>query len=269
MAATVARAGELIPTAMGVTSAHVPTAANPPARRTVAFTWLRYLREPLTVSELGVTVGFRLSVGVPAYVGVYDRYLGFRVRHSDAALPETVALIITERDLLAEGAYTTLERFFEWAVQYGADTIVVYVSVLDEGVVSTLHRELTDLRTPAPAAVRGPDDETAVYEPIQISIGLGGKSEFSTVVGKIAERVDRGELSPSAIDEDIIEDHLVFPTAPDLVIKTGAERLSDFMIWQSVYSELYFTDVNWQNFRKRDYLRALRDYQERQRRFGK
>ena len=71
------------------------------------------------------------------------------------------------------------------------------------------------------------------------------------------------------VDEDVVESELVFPAEPDLVIKTGAERLSDFMIWQSVYSELYFTDVNWRNFRRRDYLRALRDFQRRQRRFGR
>jgi undecaprenyl diphosphate synthase len=61
----------------------------------------------------------------------------------------------------------------------------------------------------------------------------------------------------------------VFPDEPDLVIKTGAERLSDFAIWQSVYSELYFTDVNWRDFRRRDYLRAVLDFQNRQRRFGR
>ena len=202
-------------------------------------------------------------------MGLYDRYLAARVRTSDADLPETVALVITERDLLSEGAYTTLERLFDWAVQYGADTVVVYVSVLDEQVVPTLRRELSNLRAPTAVAVRGPDDERAADAPIQISIGLGGQSEFATAVRKIAERVDGGELSPGEIDEAAVEEHLVFPTAPDLVIKTGAERLSDFMIWQSVYSELYFTDVNWQNFRLRDYLRALRDYQERQRRFGR
>jgi len=202
-------------------------------------------------------------------VGLYDRYLAARVRTSDADLPETVALVITERDLLSEGAYTTLERFFDWAVQYGADTVVVYVSVLDEQVVPTLRRELSDLRAPTAVAVRGPDGERAADAPIQVSIGLGGQSEFATAVRKIAERVDGGELTPDEIDEAAVEEHLVFPTAPDLVIKTGAERLSDFMIWQSVYSELYFTDVNWQNFRQRDYLRALRDYQERQRRFGR
>ena len=212
---------------------------------------------------------FRRTVAVQFIVGLYDRYLALRLRRSDADLPATVALVITERDLLTDGAYTTLERFFEWAVRYGADTIVVYVSVLDEDVVPTLRRELAALRSPAAVAVRSPEDQQAADAPIQISIGLGGQSEFATAVRKLAERVDSGELSPADIDEPAVEEHLVFPTAPDLVIKTGAERLSDFMIWQSVYSELYFTDVNWQNFRQRDYLRALRDYQERQRRFGR
>jgi pyruvate dehydrogenase E1 component alpha subunit len=70
-------------------------------------------------------------------------------------------------------------------------------------------------------------------------------------------------------EPETIDDHLVFPAEPDLVIKTGAERLSDFMIWQSVYAELYFTDVNWRDFRRRDYLRAVLDYQNRNRRFGR
>ena len=202
-------------------------------------------------------------------MGLYDRYLATRVRASDATLPERVALVITERDLLTEGAYTTLEQFLDWAVRYGAETIVVYVSVLDEEVVPTLRQELSEIRAPSAVAVRGPDDETRADAPIQISIGLGGQSEFATAVEKLAADVADGELSPDEIDEDAVEEHLVFPTDPDLIIKTGAERLSDFMIWQSVYSELYFTDVNWRNFRQRDYLRALRDYQERQRRFGR
>ncbi|WP_058994665.1 undecaprenyl diphosphate synthase family protein [Haloarcula sp. CBA1127] len=202
-------------------------------------------------------------------MGLYDRYLAMRVRRSDADLPETVALVITERDLLGDGAYRTLERFFDWAVQYGTDTVVVYVSVLDEEAIPTLQRELESVTAPREIAVRVPDDETTADAPIQISIGLGGQSEFATAVQKLAEDVDAGSLDPGDIDEAAVEEHLVFPTDPDLVIKTGAERLSDFMIWQSVYSELYFTDVNWQNFRLRDYLRALRDYQERQRRFGR
>jgi undecaprenyl diphosphate synthase len=202
-------------------------------------------------------------------VGLYDRYLGARLLYSDADLPETVALILTERDLLEQDAYRTLEDWFGWAFEYGADRVVVYVSVLDEGVVDTIRRELRSVDAPGSVAVRGPEDDERADAPILVSIGLGGKHEFATAVRKVARAVESGDLDPEEVDEGDVERELVFPVDPDLVVKTGAERLSDFMIWQSVYSELYFTDVNWRDFRKRDYLRALRDYQTRQRRFGR
>ena len=201
-------------------------------------------------------------------MGLYDTYLAARIRLSDAALPGTVAVVITERDLLTAGAYDTLSALFEWTFEYGAEQVVVYVSVLDAEVVPTLREQLEAVDAPRELAVRGPEDHERADAPVQVSIGLGGKHEFATAVRSIAEDVETGRLSPEELSEDDIEGRLVFPTAPDLVIKTGAERLSDFMIWQSAYSELYFTDVNWQNFRKRDYLRALRDFQDRQRRFG-
>jgi undecaprenyl diphosphate synthase len=201
-------------------------------------------------------------------VGIYDAYLAARIRHSDAALPETVAVVLTERDLL-DGGYATLEELLGWAVEFGAERVVVYVSVLDEEAVPRLREGLGRVEAPRRMAVRSPDDDERADAPIQVSIGLGGKHEFTTAVRQLAEAVDAGELDPGEIEEADVEEHLVFPVAPDLVVKTGAERLSDFMIWQSVYSELYFTDVNWQNVRRRDYLRALRDYQDRQRRFGR
>ncbi|MEA5385930.1 undecaprenyl diphosphate synthase family protein [Haloarculaceae archaeon H-GB11] len=200
---------------------------------------------------------------------LYDSYLAARLRYSDAALPERVAVVITERDLLEPGAYETLEQFFEWAFEYGTDHVVVYVSVLDEKATPTLRRQLEAADAPAELAVRGPDDDEPAETPIQVAVGLGGKHEFATAVRGLATEVAAGDLAPDDIDESDVERRLVFPAAPDLIIKTGAERLSDFMIWQSVYSELYFTDVNWRDFRKRDYLRALRDYQNRQRRFGR
>jgi undecaprenyl diphosphate synthase len=201
-------------------------------------------------------------------VGLYDAYLAARLRHSDAALPGTVAVVLTERDLL-NGGYDTLERLLGWAVEFDAERVVVYVSVLDEGAVPRLREGLEAVDAPREMAVRGPGDDRQADAPIQVSIGLGGKHEFATAVRGLAEDVAAGDLDPEAIDGADIEGELVFPSAPDIVIKTGAERLSDFMIWQSVYSELYFTDVNWQNVRRRDYLRALRDFQDRQRRFGR
>ncbi len=201
-------------------------------------------------------------------MGLYDRYLATRIRVADQELPETVALVITERDLLEDGAYETMSAFLEWAFEYGAEQVVVYVSVLDEEVIPTLERQFQHVDTPRTIAVRTPDDDNQAEAAVQVGIGLGGKHEFAAAVQGIAEDIEAGALESEAVTEADIERGLIFPTDPDLVIKTGAERLSDFMIWQSVYSELYFTDVNWRNLRLRDYLRALRDYQERQRRFG-
>ena len=202
-------------------------------------------------------------------MGLYDKLLALQVRSAEADPPSHVAVAITERDLLEKGAYDTFERFLGWTAEYGADRVTVYVSVLDHAAAPTLERQLENVEAPQAMAVRGPDDTERADTPIQVSIGHGGKHEFAEAVRSLATAVDGGELDPESIGSVDIEDELVFPAEPDLFIKTGAERLSDFMIWQSVYSELYFTDVNWRDFRKRDYLRAIREFQKRQRRFGR
>lgn len=217
-------------------------------------------------------------------MGLYDTYLGVRHRLHEGDPPEHVAIVITERDLLADGAFDTLAAALGWALEYGAERVTVSVSVLDESVVPTLTRELRRLDAPDRFVVRSPDDAAIAGDadgdggadtgarddvPIRITVGLGGKAEFAAAVREIASDVDAGELDPASIDADDVADRLVLPEEPDLVIKTGAERLSDFAIWQSVYAELYFTDVNWRDFRRRDYLRAVLDFQDRQRRFGR
>ncbi|ESS04242.1 MAG: undecaprenyl pyrophosphate synthase [uncultured archaeon A07HR67] len=202
-------------------------------------------------------------------MGLYDAYLAVRHRLHDGPPPAHVAIVITERDLLADGAFDTLAAALGWAFDYGAERVTVSVSVLDAAVIPSLTRELRRLDAPRPVSVRGPADTEPADTPIRVNVGLGGKAEFAAAVRDIAADVDADELTPDEIDEAAVTDRLVFPTEPDLVIKTGAERLSDFAIWQSVYAELYFTDVNWRDFRKRDYLRAVLDFQDRQRRFGR
>jgi undecaprenyl diphosphate synthase len=146
---------------------------------------------------------------------------------------------------------------------------MIYVSVLDEAVVPTIRAALSELDSPRELAIREPGEETPVDTPVQVSIGLGGRQEFAAAARQLAADAQSGDLDPAEIGEEDIESHLVFQSPPDLVIKTGAERLSDFLIWQSVYSELYFTDVNWRDFRRREFLRAVREFQERKRRFGR
>jgi undecaprenyl diphosphate synthase len=202
-------------------------------------------------------------------VGLYDRYLAARIRLSDGGVPERIALVITEHDLLEQGAYDTLASFLQWAFEIGGEEVLIYVSVLDEAVIPTLRAALSDLESPREVAIREPGAESVADAPVQVSIGLGGRQEFAAAVRRIAEDAASGTLDPADVDESEIERRLVFQSPPDLVIKTGAERLSDFLIWQSVYSELYFTDVNWRDFRRREFLRAVREFQERKRRFGR
>ena len=100
---------------------------------------------------------------------------------------------------------------------------------------------------------------------VVVAIGKSGREEITDCIRRLAEN----SVPPSAIDEKTLESCLTFRYDPDIVVKTGDDHLTDFLIWQSVYSELFFSDVNWKYFRRVDFLRVLRDYQSRIRRFGK
>ena len=104
-----------------------------------------------------------------------------------------------------------------------------------------------------------------------IAINYGGRDEIRRAVKKIAQEVSDGIISPEDITEDTISERL--DTAglpdPDLLIRTsGEERLSNVLPWQLAYTEFYFTDVLWPDFKKEDLLTAIRYYNGRERRFG-
>ena len=88
----------------------------------------------------------------------------------------------------------------------------------------------------------------------------------------LAEKVQRGELAADAISEEMLGAHLSLSevSEPDLLIRTGGDhRVSNFLLWQLAYAELYFTDTLWPDFTKTHLFEALLNYQNRERRFGK
>ena len=106
---------------------------------------------------------------------------------------------------------------------------------------------------------------------LRLALSYGGRTEIADAVKRIALEVRRGELDPEAIDTTTVAAHLYDPGTPDpdLLVRTAGEmRLSNFLLWQSSYSELYVTDVCWPDFRKEELLAALRSYAGRVRRFG-
>lgn len=100
---------------------------------------------------------------------------------------------------------------------------------------------------------------------VVVAIGKSGREEITECIRRLA----KNGIAPEDIDEKALESCLTFKYDPDIVIKTGGDFLTDFLIWQSVYSELFFSDMNWKYVRRVDFLRVLRDYQARIRRFGK
>lgn len=122
-------------------------------------------------------------------------------------------------------------------------------------------------------AIDNAEARTSEYSGFTFTVCLayGGREEILGAIRKLAEDHAAGNLPLQDIDEKAVSKRLWTGEMPDpdLVIRTsGEERISNFLLWQSAYSELYFTDVFWPSFSKRDFLKAVHDYQLRQRRFG-
>ena len=122
-------------------------------------------------------------------------------------------------------------------------------------------------------AVRYAEEKTAEYSDfhLNMAIAYSGRQEIKDAIKSIARKVKEGTLDVEDIDESLISGHMYSPSHPDpdLVLRTSGElRVSNFLLWQLAYSELYFSDVYWPGFRKMDFLRAIRSYQQRSRRYG-
>lgn len=122
-------------------------------------------------------------------------------------------------------------------------------------------------------AIRSIEEQTAAGEQLTLILALdySSRSEICDAVRGIARRVQQGELAVDQIDEHLISESLLSAGVPDpdLVIRTSGEyRLSNFLLWQASYAELYFTDVLWPDFDGEELQRALEAYAARERRYG-
>lgn len=133
-------------------------------------------------------------------------------------------------------------------------------------------------RSRLPQAVREKlewiENRTASYDVMTVTLAISYSSrwEITDAVKKIAAEVKEGKIAPDAINEETISQHLdsSFQPDPDLLIRTGGElRISNYLLWQIAYSELYFTPVYWPDFNNDELLKAVEYYQTKQRRFGK
>lgn len=104
-----------------------------------------------------------------------------------------------------------------------------------------------------------------------IALGYGGRAEIITAIKKMYSEIEEGKFSIEDVTEEKFREYLYDRNLPDpdLILRTsGEERISNFLLWQSAYSELYFSDVNWPDLKKTDFLKAILSFQSRKRRFG-
>ena len=107
---------------------------------------------------------------------------------------------------------------------------------------------------------------------LTLALSYGSREELTNCFRQIAEKVKSEELSLDAVDESVINEHLYTRNLPDvdLLIRTsGEQRISNFLLWQIAYAELYFTKILWPDYRREDLFEAIYNYQNRERRFGK
>ncbi|MFI8597821.1 isoprenyl transferase [Kocuria koreensis] len=201
-----------------------------------------------------------------------------------------------------KGAERIIE-FLGWCRELGIDVVTLYMLSTENlkrpaselgdlvGVIDDLLRELGESRIARlqpvgalnllpdglPETVASVTEQTADVEGlhVNIAVGYGGRQEIVDSVRELLSDAAREGRDISEVAESLTADDISSylytrgQPDPDLVIRTsGEQRLSGFMVWQSAYSEFYFCEALWPDFRRVDFLRALRDYAGRQRRFG-
>lgn len=115
-------------------------------------------------------------------------------------------------------------------------------------------------------------EKTKTYQEhvLNFAMAYGGREEVIDAVRKLASDIKDGTLSVDQINEETFSRNLYTPDEPDLIIRTGGEkRTSNFLIWQSWYSEWFFIEKTWPEFEKEDFVKVIEEFQGRERRFGK
>ena len=198
----------------------------------------------------------------------------------------------------------TLEKVLDWSIELGIEIITEYAFSTEnfnrpehevEGLMKLfvknfkrlvdhekIHRNEVKVKVVGRTelipesvreAIKEAEDATAHYDKrlFNIAIGYDGRLEIIDSFKKIIADVQAGKITIDDVDEELVSKNLYTGGLddPNLIIRTsGEERLSGFLLWQSSYSELYFCETLWPELRKVDFIRAIRSYQARDRRFG-
>lgn len=195
-------------------------------------------------------------------------------------VPNHIMIVAEEIDFFEN--ISKFRSFINWCRELGIGEITICVHMLHpvsckllDKIALKLKDQVYDLRIfteddQGGYQKDGRSDDTQPPQDFTVNLiaGYGGRAEITDAVRKLAHLVEKNEMNPEDIEEKDIERFLSIKDSPDLIMRAG-EEIPDFLIWQSIYSELHFLDIDWKSFRYVDFLRYIRDYQQRERRYGK
>ncbi len=198
---------------------------------------------------------------------IYEKKLKKSLKSGN--LPKHIMVVADEVDFIEN--LSKFREFIEWCRKFGIKEISICIHMvhpISGKLLSKIAKKLSDNTNLRIISEKGIIEESSGDVVVNLIAGYGGRAEITDAVKKLAKLVESGEIDPEEVREEHIERFLRIKEAPDLIVRAG-EEIPDFLIWQSIYSELYFIDVDWKSFRYIDFLRCLRDYQRRERRYGK
>lgn len=214
--------------------------------------------------------------GLPSYTDSYrvgmERFEEFLSWVSDLEIPAVTAWVLSRENLARP--VEELDPYFDVLVEL-FDRLPAECSRYDMGIRFIGSLDLLPDRLVA-AAKAAEAAQPSGSRRLNIAMGYGGRQEIVDAARDLVAKLiaEGGDVStvPDRIDSDSLARHMYSADMPDpdLLIRTSGEsRLSGFLLWQSAYAEFVFVDVNWPAFRRVDFLRALRDFSTRDRRYGK
>ena len=176
-------------------------------------------------------------------------------------------MVVADADEFRQG-FDAFRNFTRWCSMLGVRMLTICLHVGNDDVRDMCLKIPGKLRIISPDGGETSRDGSESDLNVNVILGYGGRAELLDTVRKIAVKVKEGGMKAEDVDAKTLESFLKIKEPPDLIIRAG-EEIPDFMIWQSIYSELYFTDVRWESFRYVDFLRCIREYQRRERRYGR
>ena len=196
---------------------------------------------------------------------IYDKKLETEIR----SVPRHVMIIVSGREFFEN--IDKFAEFVKWCRDFSISEVTIAVNSNPKREVIEKVAEIFGerLKTGVRIISEGVERKIEGSPPIvNINFGLRGRREIVNATKELARLVLNGSIDIEEIDEKTVEKFLKIRSEPDVIIRAGSE-IQDFLIWQTIYSEHVFFDTDWKNLRYTDFLRILRDYQRRERRYGR